>query len=170
MSKANPDAIMLARQFHDVYEKLAPQFGYETRQDTKQFDPNSSNGQLMTSTIQTLLAEGRIVIPQYHGAVRLKAIRDGRRSRQRHPDELLAWQFLGAINEVGKPHSDAPRWAAERIKRDPNGEVVLKSTRCLLVQPLLTGDWVVRDTSLPGDPRIYSITAAEVARWYTIQD
>lgn len=36
-----------ARLFHDTYERLAPRFGYETRQDTKQFDPTSKNGKLM---------------------------------------------------------------------------------------------------------------------------
>jgi hypothetical protein len=37
----------LARKFHDTYERLAPSFGYETREDTKQFDPESKNGRLM---------------------------------------------------------------------------------------------------------------------------
>lgn len=36
-----------AKLFHDTYERLAPQFGYETRQDTKEFDSNSPNGKLM---------------------------------------------------------------------------------------------------------------------------
>ena len=37
----------LARQFHEIYERLAPDFGYETRKDTREFDPNSQNGRLM---------------------------------------------------------------------------------------------------------------------------
>lgn len=37
----------LARKFHDTYERLAPSFGYETRLDTKMFDPESKNGKLM---------------------------------------------------------------------------------------------------------------------------
>ena len=37
----------MAREFHDTYERLAPQFGYETRKDTKQFDPTTPNGKLM---------------------------------------------------------------------------------------------------------------------------
>lgn len=37
----------LARLFHDTYEKLAPLFDYETRTDTREFDPDSRNGQLM---------------------------------------------------------------------------------------------------------------------------
>ena len=37
----------LAILFHETYERLAPEFGYETREDTKQFDPDSKNGKLM---------------------------------------------------------------------------------------------------------------------------
>lgn len=37
----------LARKFHDNYERLAPDHGYETRDETKEFDPESSNGKLM---------------------------------------------------------------------------------------------------------------------------
>lgn len=37
----------LARKFHEVYERLAPDFGYETRKETKDFDPESPNGKLM---------------------------------------------------------------------------------------------------------------------------
>lgn len=37
----------LAQKFHNFYEKFAPYYGYETRPDTKTFDPNSSNGRLM---------------------------------------------------------------------------------------------------------------------------
>lgn len=44
--------IELAKLFHDTYERLAPQFGYETRPDTKAFSPSSPNGQLMTAVCQ----------------------------------------------------------------------------------------------------------------------
>ncbi len=36
-----------AKKFHEVYERLAPMFGYKTRTDTKEFDPDSPNGRLM---------------------------------------------------------------------------------------------------------------------------
>lgn len=45
----------LARKFHDTYESLAPSFGYETREDTKQFDPESSNGRLMIAVCERLI-------------------------------------------------------------------------------------------------------------------
>jgi hypothetical protein len=41
-----------ARKFHEVYERLAPSFGYATRADTKAFDPKSANGRLMTAVCQ----------------------------------------------------------------------------------------------------------------------
>jgi len=41
------DAKELAILFHETYERLAPEYGYETRPDTKQFDPESKNGRLM---------------------------------------------------------------------------------------------------------------------------
>ena len=41
------DPVTLARLFHATYERLAPEYGYETRPDTKDFDPESKNGRLM---------------------------------------------------------------------------------------------------------------------------
>jgi hypothetical protein len=40
-------AEILAQWFHDEYERLAPEFGYKTREDTRTFDPESANGKLM---------------------------------------------------------------------------------------------------------------------------
>lgn len=39
----------LAVRFHETYERLAPSFGYETRVDTRTFDPESKNGRLMVA-------------------------------------------------------------------------------------------------------------------------
>lgn len=47
----------IARQFHDVYERLALQFGYETREDTKVFDPQSKNGRLMIAVCAQVIGE-----------------------------------------------------------------------------------------------------------------
>lgn len=52
------DPILMARLFHDIYEHLAPQFGYETRQETRRFDEQTPNGRLMIAVcgeIQKLL-------------------------------------------------------------------------------------------------------------------
>lgn len=50
-------ALELATRFHETYERLAPQFGYETRQDTKQFDPTTPNGQLMQAVAKEILKD-----------------------------------------------------------------------------------------------------------------
>ncbi len=49
------NALESARLFHDTYERLAPEFGYETRPDTKQFDPESPNGKLMIAVVSEIL-------------------------------------------------------------------------------------------------------------------
>lgn len=45
----------LAVFFHETYERLAPSFGYITRDDTKAFDPLSNNGRLMTAVADAVL-------------------------------------------------------------------------------------------------------------------
>lgn len=49
------NSLELARDFHVIYERLAPSFGYETREDTKEFDPTSENGRLMIATCGVIL-------------------------------------------------------------------------------------------------------------------
>ena len=46
-----------AKQFHDLYERYAPDFGYETRKDTKQFDPETPNGRLMTKVCNEVISQ-----------------------------------------------------------------------------------------------------------------
>ena len=50
------DGEAIARHFHDTYERLAPSFGYETRPDTKAFDPTSANGRLMIAVCSEIAA------------------------------------------------------------------------------------------------------------------
>ncbi len=47
IEKAYPEAYRLARRFHELYEQSAPAFGYKTKNETKEFDPDSANGRLM---------------------------------------------------------------------------------------------------------------------------
>lgn len=63
----------LARQFHEIYERLAPEFGYETRTETREFDPHTPNGRLMIavcseidSTYHTRLAEAERLLREAH--------------------------------------------------------------------------------------------------------
>jgi hypothetical protein len=48
------DGLEIAKQFHEVYERRAPEFGYETRPETKAFDADSPNGRLMIAVCQEI--------------------------------------------------------------------------------------------------------------------
>jgi hypothetical protein len=50
-----PSPLELAIKFHEVYERLAPSFGYETRKETRAFNPESANGKLMVAVCEELL-------------------------------------------------------------------------------------------------------------------
>ena len=54
-SKGRYNEEELAKLFHDTYERLAPEFGYATREDTKVFDQNSANGKLMVAVCNVIL-------------------------------------------------------------------------------------------------------------------
>lgn len=49
-----PNAIWLAKFLHEAYERLAPQYGYVTREDTRTFDHQSPNGRLMAAAFEEL--------------------------------------------------------------------------------------------------------------------
>jgi hypothetical protein len=49
----------LARRFHTEYERLAPSYGYETRTETRKFDPDTPNGMLMIAVCAEILKEGK---------------------------------------------------------------------------------------------------------------
>lgn len=52
----NQIAVNFAYKFHRYYEEMAPEYGYETRQETKEFDPKSPNGRLMVAVCERILA------------------------------------------------------------------------------------------------------------------
>jgi hypothetical protein len=49
------DALELAILFHETYERLAPNYGYETRTETRKFDPNTPNGKLMVAVCDEII-------------------------------------------------------------------------------------------------------------------
>ena len=52
----NLEILEITKEFHDTYEKLASEYTYETRKDTKVFDINSSNGKLMYATVNEIVS------------------------------------------------------------------------------------------------------------------
>ena len=56
-----PNAIWLAKFYHDTYERLAPQFSYHTRPESRKFDHESPNGRLMIAVCEELR---RALLPQ----------------------------------------------------------------------------------------------------------
>lgn len=65
----------IAELFHDTYETLAPAYGYETREDTKQFDPQSKNGKLMTAVVKSVIEHN--FLPKAH----IKAVVEQRKRK-----------------------------------------------------------------------------------------
>ncbi len=49
------DSEKLARSFHEIYERLAPDYGYETKPETQIFNPHSTNGRLMIAVCEEIL-------------------------------------------------------------------------------------------------------------------
>lgn len=49
------DPVAMAYSFHYEYERLAPMFGYKTREDTRVFDSESPNGKLMVAVMKKLM-------------------------------------------------------------------------------------------------------------------
>jgi hypothetical protein len=52
--KEDKDYEQLALLFHSTYEKLAPEFGYQTNDGTKVFHKDSANGKLMIVTCKVV--------------------------------------------------------------------------------------------------------------------
>jgi hypothetical protein len=66
VTETEPPLVAVARRFHEVYEELAPRFGYETRQASAVpwEQVPQANRSLMISTINRLVGEGTIKVPQ----------------------------------------------------------------------------------------------------------
>lgn len=42
------------RRFHNIYEQVAKEYGYKTREDTKELDFNNPNGMTMLKTVEMI--------------------------------------------------------------------------------------------------------------------
>jgi hypothetical protein len=63
---------LLARTFHDSYERLAPSFGYDTREDSRQpwEQVPEDNRKLMVATAEAVIAQLGLVASGPEGATR----------------------------------------------------------------------------------------------------
>lgn len=52
----NKEILEITKNFHNTYEKLASEYAYKTREDTKVFDINSNNGKLMYATVNEIVS------------------------------------------------------------------------------------------------------------------
>ena len=86
----------LARKFHETYERLAPSFGYETREDTKKFNPESKNGKLMVAVADEMLTH---LFGRYKPPVQEDVF---------HNDEAL-FAVTKALIDVAKKKNDCPK-------------------------------------------------------------
>ena len=88
MNPTTEQAEALARRFHETYERLAPQFGYETRPETREFDPTSPNGKLMIAVCAALASPAVSAEP----ALKLKVGR-----HYRLDETTFEWEFLTTL-------------------------------------------------------------------------
>jgi hypothetical protein len=79
----------IAECFHNEYEALAPSFGYETRPETRKFNPSSNNGCLMLS-VADRVAE-KYIRPLERESSELKAQIEGFRKRYSYLKKVYYW-------------------------------------------------------------------------------
>jgi len=65
IEKAYPEAYRLARRFHEFYEQSAPAFGYKTKEETKEFDPESPNCRLMAWVCFNIVKEEKQTVVRF---------------------------------------------------------------------------------------------------------
>ncbi len=95
----------LACFFHDTYEMLAPSFGYETREDTREFNPESKNGRLMVTVCGAVLLRFNAAL----AAEREKSVADFA-SKILHGDEVhKAWLIEAADAYINGLDLPSPR-------------------------------------------------------------
>ncbi len=94
----------LACFFHDTYEMLARIFGYETRDDARDFNPESKNGRLMVTVcgavllrFNAALAAEQEKVQTYEGA--LTRIRHRHRNSQDSVTWIIAQDALAQVKE-----------------------------------------------------------------------
>lgn len=105
-TRADYEAELLVRRFHEAYERLAPSFGYKTNPDTREFYPSTYNGQLMVAVCKVLLAaQPQVAVPVVW--------------RVRYPDDMRAsvWRYVTHPNTLAE--SRVAGWVIEPLAAAP---------------------------------------------------
>ncbi len=164
------DALQLATQFHEVYERLAPSFGYETRKETRQFDPTTPNGRLMvavcaeliaarTSDDKTSPAEG-VMVPREPTEAMVNCLR-ALQSSDGAPMPKQAYVAMLAARPASSPASNAEPVAWRiRLKGDGDdawwiGAKLPDDTSAFDVQPLYAAPQPVQASPAPQSGQFY---------------
>jgi hypothetical protein len=101
--------------FHETYERLAPSFGYETRPDTRAFDPESKNGRLMLAVMR------EVVLPLQNelNSLRVEAESYGERVEQLTEEHIeMANQVIRLEIERNSLKPDAEKWKAYEARKE----------------------------------------------------
>lgn len=114
----------LALLFHELYEKKAPQFGYETKTETREFDPESPNGKLMIAVAheinETVIKPASeraaaYMLRNYHKAL-YEALPSG---------EVNAWDMVQAVNT----HLENVSAAIRMLEAKSGQEITLEESK-----------------------------------------
>ena len=109
---ARQEAEQLARQFHESYEKHALFYGYQTRIETRQFDPMTPNGMTMIAVMEDVMLPALLAAKQR-----------GREAtyHQDYLDGLFAYASVGTTGTTLKH-------AQEEAKQTRGGDMSEKPT------------------------------------------
>ena len=144
------DAEILARKFHNYYESLSSQFGYETRKDTRDFDKNSPNGQLMIEVCKNILSDeetfNQDVWAEKHGLLQFPKASKSERNEgceelEKHEENLQGLDTRGRT----LVREDGTKTLVERWKGTPS------NNNHPTVKPVHLMAWLVRLVSKEGD-------------------
>lgn len=83
----------IARCFHEAYERLAPEFGYRTRDASAKpwAEVPAENRDLMIATVEALIMDEEIFTPEMHQQAHEEGVEDGK-AAERHRLAVLGDQ------------------------------------------------------------------------------
>jgi len=109
----------LARRFHEVYERLAPKYGYSTREETREFDAESPNGKLMIRVCGEVCGSLQAEVERLcEDNERLQAKVDRDRLTARGFEELALWNF--SPESSYQPRRRLLHWENDELRDEIN--------------------------------------------------